>query len=343
MSILVDPFDSMSLGFGIPPGWSTQGKDGTILSFSQLPTQNPKPIQGGIWSPTNPHQYFNNAGPSGNVDLITPSLGHIGGFVLGTGFRLDASSNTPTVPLFSVLVTDNGGPGQLLNPINEEYTGILLNVILEDDLSITLRSGPGIGIGNYFLDNSNSILNNTNIEGMNKVIQLNTWYYFSLQCGFSFVTYELVDYVKVGATFYIDGIKVCDSTNAILYWDGLGPFPTTSGQKRLDQEDVIQAGADYIQFYAIGGTQFDLSQLDIESTIGPPTQNPNVRVSQLPAEWARSPSDSNLRVSQLPIELSRNYNPNLRVSQLVIELATKSSGGGGGGGQGGPGWIVSEA
>jgi hypothetical protein len=327
MSLLADPFDTMTDGGPQPPtNWVENGNGGFVLDYG---TQAPFSLIGGLWPG---HKYWWSNG----TNVITQGFGPTTTASIFTGYQLLSNNNTPVVPLFSVLVLANGAPGQQKN-FNGEYTFDILDVRIEQDLTLSIYTPGSTGIGSQLLDNSGNPINNVRDGGC---FPLNTWYYLDLEVQTSFQVYNGISYVSVSAQLYSDGTKICDSGNAIP--TGSTPPGITGIPKVLLANQLSPAFA-YIQYHNPGSANYCLSQYDIESGqsfgIPPalttlPSQTPpnltplesNVRISQMPAEVTELIYNPNIRITQLPIEQVLNpYTPNVRISQLVIELVTQGT------------------
>ena len=343
MSLISDPFDTMSIGGPQPPtNWALQGNGGFLFNYG---TQAPFSPIGGLWPG---HNYWWSNGSN----IITPFFGATASASIFTGYQLLASTNEPTVPLFSILVQANGASGQQKN-FNNDYTFDILDVRLEEDFTLSLRTPGATGIPGQLLDNSGNPMNNVRLGG---AFPLNTWYYIDLEVQSSFQDYNGITYVSVSAQLYVDGILVCNSANAPSPQPG-NPPPNITGVPKVLLLNPLSPDFCYVIYNNPGSSNYCLSQYDIESgqsngkppalttlpSQDPPDLTPlesNVRVSQLPIEVAEKIFNPNVRITQLPIEIARRpFTPNVRISQLVIELATT----------GGPtppppgGWMVSEA
>ncbi len=340
MSMVADPFDSMTNGGPQPPtGWALAGNGGFVYDYTQ---QAPFSTIGGLWPG---HKYWWSNGS----DVITPGFGPTTSASIFSGYLLLTDNNTPVVPLFSVLTLGNGNPGQQKN-FNNQYTFDILDVRLHQDLTLSIYTPGGVDISPHLLDNSGNPANNVKDGG---AFPINTWYYIDLELTSIYVTYQGVDYVSVGAELYVDGIQVCNSVNAPTSIDAP---PGVTGVRRSDLSNQIAATFNFVQYNNPGGANYCLSQYDIESgnsggqppalttlpSQSPPNLVPlmsNVRASQGVVEVAETILNPFVRITQLPIEVAEMpFTPNVRISQLVIELAT----------QAGPapvsgGWQVNEA
>lgn len=341
MSLVSDPFDSMTDGGPQPPsGWALGGNGGFVFDYTQ---QAPFSTIGGLWPG---HKYWWSNGS----DVITPFFGPTTIASIFSGYILLSDNNTPVVPLFSVLTQGNGNPGQQKN-FNQDYTFDILDVRLEQDLTLSIYTGGGVDVAANLLDNSGNPKNNVREGG---AFPVNTWYYIDLELSTVYVPYQGIDYVSVGAQLYVDGILVCDSINAPPTQSGADPGIT--GVRKADLANQLSATFCYVQYNNPGGTNYCLSQYDIESgnsggqppalttlaSQSPPNLVPlmsNVRASQGVVEVAETILNPFVRITQLPIEVAEvPFTPNVRISQLVIELATQA-----GSAPVSGGWQVNEA
>ena len=276
MAFLTDPFDSMALGPGIPPGWTPISGSGIVNSFAN----------GGIWFP---HQWYNFAG----IGLTTPFFGPTRTISCFFGFKLIGlfSNNV----FFKLLTNDLNFPPNQVE---------LLRVVQEVDCSISIYT-PGLSTGfTILIGNSGS--------NLGYGFPLNDWFYAQLNVSLTNVLVGAFWYFRYDIVMLVDSNLIISGSSIGLpdpqFMDGglsgsgaeFGQFYGTIG---ISQVEFLTRQANNV-FPDGGRTPFQrISQLPIE--ISSLVSSGNTRVSQLTNEIIKGKTSANVRISQLPIELMR--------------------------------------